>query len=169
MPHKIIDKNVVMAASRLADHVTPECERQALDLLSSFLREQSFKIVLDNLGEALKEYKKKLRRGDPNQSVPFAHQFLVHLLNNQYNPDFYVQVEITQVEGGEEGDFEEFPADERLANFKRADRKWVAMAIAHQQQHGFPAPIVYTIDKDWPSVANILPDYDIQLECICPA
>jgi hypothetical protein len=168
MPHKIIDTNVFMAASGLADHITSDCERQALDLLVSFLRGQSFKIVLDNLGEALKEYKRNLGVNS-NSSTPFTNQFLVHLFNHQYNPAFYVQVQITKVEGGEEGDFKEFPADERLANFKRADRKWVAMAVAHQRQYDSPAPIVYTVDKDWPSVANIVSNYDIQLECICPA
>lgn len=172
MPHKIIDTNVFMAASGLADHLPPDsaCERQSLRLLIAFFRHQQFKVVFDNLGEAIREYKKNLKV-DPNPSAPLAHQILAHLNSYRFNPEseFYVQVQITKVEGGEEGEFAEYPADERLATFDPSDRKWVAMAIAHQQQYGSPAPIVNAVDSDWLPVQPILAEYGVQVEQICPA
>lgn len=71
-------------------------------------------------------------------------------------------VAIHPIQSGES--FAEFPADANLAGFDRADRKFVAVALAS----GDSPPIVNATDSDWWLFREALQRHGVQVEFLCP-
>jgi len=60
-------------------------------------------------------------------------------------------------------DYEEFPDDDALANFDKSDRKYVAVAIASQEN----PPILNAGDRGWVRHKEALEKY-VEIEFLCP-
>lgn len=83
-------------------------------------------LILDNHGLIISEYRNYLNyRGQPGAGDAFLRWFF----NNRGKPDLCKEVVITTM-NHEWRQFEEFPNDDRLSKFDKADQKFVATAIA---------------------------------------
>jgi hypothetical protein len=119
-------------------------------------------ILLDDGWYILKEYMGNLRsEGQPG----IGDAFLKWVLTNRRNPVCCEWVHITPASGsrGDES-FEEFPDDAELDGFDPADRKFVAVALAHSEA----PPILNAVDAGWWTFREALSKYAVQVEFLCP-
>ena len=65
-------------------------------------------------------------------------------------------------------DFEEFPNDDdALTGFPKTDRKFIAVALAHQRDAGEIPTILLAIDRGWLEFMNALVSHGINVDLIC--
>jgi hypothetical protein len=60
--------------------------------------------------------------------------------------------------------YKSFPDDERLSKFDPPDRKFVAVAVAHENH----PPILQAADSKWLGWAPALSDHGIEVDFLCP-
>ncbi len=157
----IVDTNVpVVANSRSAKHASSTCIRFCIHTLLDI--QQQHTLILDDRWRILKEYQRNLNStGEPG----IGDSFLKWALDNRTNPSHCELVPITPLPNSVDGnDFAEFPADPALANFDRADRKFVAIALAHSEK----PPILNATDTDWWNHHIILEKQGVQITFLCP-
>ncbi len=68
---------------------------------------------------------------------------------------------ITPIDHG--ASFDEFPTDPELNDFDADDRKFVAVALAHQQK----PPILQAVDAAWWKIKDILLRNGVNIEFLC--
>lgn len=151
----IIDTNVLLVANRQHAGVSEACIVSCAKRLAAVMA--NGRVAVDDGYLIIKEYQKKTQ---PQVGKRPGDAFVKWLLRNNANPSRCDRV--TLVEHRERG-FESFPDDDRLANFDRADRKFVAVAAAHADR---PA-IVQAADSKWLGWASALEDHGIFVEFIC--
>ena len=156
----IIDTNVAVVANQRDVSAGLRCIGRCIRHLREV--QERHVVVLDQNWLILREYMRELRsEGQPG----VGDAFLKWILTNQANPARCEMVFITPVPGSEDGnDFNEFPNDARLADFDRADRKFVAVAIAHSES----PPICNATDTDWRPVVSVLGEYGVMVKFLCP-
>ena len=114
------------------------------------------KLVLDDDRRILNEYIRNLH----TRGIEFGDRFLRDLLTNiDKMCDF---VSITNVDGLE-NEFLEFPSDPALANFDPADRKFIAVAVAHSDN----PPILQAVDSEWFKYRDNLMQNGVTIEFFC--
>ena len=151
----VIDTNVLLVANGSHACVSPQCVISCVERLQ---RIQTTGIVAVDAGWLMVgEYQNKTR---PNQPKGVGDAFLKWLLQNQFNSKRCVRVELTQVA---ENCFEQFPVDQRLADFDPSDCKFVAVAAAHPDR----PPILQAVDSKWLEWAPILEDNGVNVEFLC--
>lgn len=155
----VIDTNVLVVANDKAEQAGPDCVLACIAALEQAMQRKL--ILVDSGMRILDEYRRQASlAGQPG----LGDAFLKWLWSNQANPHHCVQVEITPKEIDPE-DFEEFPADPCLAGFDRADRKFVAVALAS----GKTPTILDATDSDWWNFRIPLQANGLQIEFLCPA
>jgi len=114
-------------------------------------------LVLDDLGLIVREYLQQLSiSGRPGIGDAFARW--AH--DSQFDPDCCARVSITP----DDESFAEFPSDEGLSEFDLADRKFVAVACAHDQ-----APhILQAVDSKWWRLRDELRAAGVNIQFVCP-
>lgn len=158
MSAAVVDTNVAIVANGRAPQAGDGCVAACIEALLE-MRERR-RILLDEAGEILDEYLRYLSfSGQPGP----GDAFFKWLWSNQANPEHCRQVPITPAAEAGRG-FEEFPDDPDLAGFDRADRKFVAVAIAC----GEPAPIWNASDTDWWSCREVLRRHGVEVRFLCP-
>lgn len=110
------------------------------------------------MGLILQEYRRHL---SPSGQPGSGEAFFKWLWDNQANPQIYIPVAITPTPDGR--DFAEFPNNPALASFDRSDRKFVAVACAHQDH----PPIINAVDTDWLHYEQILAFHGVAVEHVC--
>lgn len=151
----VIDTNVLAVANSAAPQAGPHCVRACVGRLDEA---RSAVVWLDEGGHVLAEYFKQNQKAKP---YGVGTLFLRHLLDNQANPQRCRRVPITP---HPERKYEEFPDDQRLYPFDRADRKFVAVALAS----GEHPPIINASDSDWWPVRHVLEEHGVLVEFLCP-
>lgn len=153
----VVDTNVPAVASH-PDGEFPRCVAACVRRLVEFMKTGT--LVLDDGRRILTEYMRQLRSsGQPG----IGDVFLKWVLTNLQNPRRCSAVSITPV-GNTGQDFAEFPSDPRLALFDPDDRKFVAVARAHQEH----PPILQALDSDWWGVRDVLKDNGVTVDFLCP-
>jgi hypothetical protein len=151
----VVDTNVLIVANEASDHVEIDCVLAAIDALSALRR--SGIVALDDGFLILDEYREHASlAGQPG----VGDEFLRHLYDNLYNEAACRLIKITTVE---DHTFEEFPTDERLANFDRNDRKFVAVALGCEPI----AEVLNATDTDWWHHREALEDHGIEVRFLC--
>lgn len=153
----VIDTNVILVANGQHAEVSPACVGACVSLLSEVTR--SGRIAIDDGYAILREY---LHKTSPQVGKRPGDAFLKWVLRNDANPARCDRVPI--VAHPERG-FVSFPADARLGDFDRSDRKFVAVAAAHAER---PA-IAQAADSKWLKWAPALKEHHITVEFLCPA
>ena len=154
----VVDTNVPIVANGRTPQAGPSCVLACIDALDDLRLHQ--KIVLDNLGRILDEYRNNLSaKGQPG----VGHVFFKWVWQNQGNTAHCEMVEIHPRSNGE--DYEEFPDDPELARFDRSDRKFVAVALASGSQ----PPILNAVDSDWWVYQEPLRKHGVKIEFLCPS
>lgn len=108
------------------------------------------KLIIDEAREFVSEYMRKT----PN--FPLGEQFIKWLSQNMWQLGGVETVPIHKTTGG----YEEFPADKDLQEFDLADRKFVAVAIAHPQK----PPVLEATDGKWWKWEKTLSRHGIRVE-----
>ncbi|HOX39973.1 MAG TPA: hypothetical protein PL033_18475 [Candidatus Brocadiia bacterium] len=115
-------------------------------------------VVIDDEMRILEEYKNNLSMsGQPGP----GDAFMKWVWDNQANPRRCEQVRIT--EDAAKG-FAEFPDDQRLADFDRSDRKFVAVALASRNR----PEILNAVDSDWWNCRVALEECGVIIRFLCP-
>lgn len=161
----ILDTNVIVIANGISPQASGDCVKRCRERLDQIL-EGSEKVVLDYEQHILREYRRNLkeagrlrrRRGD---------LFLQWLRQNQWNPEKCSLVHITSL-AGNGNEVAEFPNDDKaLTNFHKKDRKFIAAALAYQQEAGHAPTILLAIDRGWLQFTKTLANHGISVEFIC--
>jgi hypothetical protein len=112
---------------------------------------------LDEQWLILREYANQLSTsGQPGPGDAFFRW----VLTNRANPN---RCRLVRVTAHSDREFEEFPSDERLAQFDRADRKFVAVAVSAA------APIWIAVDRGWWIARHELTRAGVSLVFLCEA
>lgn len=152
----VVDTNVLVVANEASAHATLDCIITSIDALSALRR--SGVVALDDEFLILEEYR---RRASPAGQPGIGDAFLRHLYDNLYNEAVCRLVTVTPIE---DGSFAEFPADDRLANFDRDDRKFVVVALGCKPT----ARVLNATDTDWWHHREALEDNGVQVRFLCP-
>jgi len=158
MPAVVIDTNVLVAANNKSEQAGPDC---ILACVAALEKAKSRKLVLVDSGMRIfEEYRRyACLSGRPG----LGDAFCKWLWNNQANPLHCEQVQITP-KANDPQDFEEFPDDTDLAGFDRADRKFVAVALASGKQ----PTILNATDSDWWDFKGPLEANGLRIKFLCP-
>lgn len=164
----IIDTNVIVVANgkSAAPQATEECVIRCRARLAEILQ-GSERILLDDKKRIIQEYKNNLNQ----KGRGFGDRFWQELVRRMYrygnNQDKVIIVPITSL-AGNGTDFEEFPnEDASLKDFHKKDRKFVAVALAYQRDHGQEAPILQAEDSGWDEFRSALAAHGVRVDSIC--
>lgn len=154
----VVDTNVPIVANDKHPNASPDCVIACVDALEE-VRENGI-LLLDDLGLIFGEYKKKLNMsGQPG----LGDAFIKWIHDVQGDETHCKQVHITP-SAVDPLNFDEFPADERLKNFDRSDRKFVAVALASGEE----SQILNAVDSDWANHFAALSENGLHIEFLCP-
>ena len=158
----IVDTNVIVIAND-TDDKREDCRDRCQDRLQQ-IRDQGETVILDDGWQIFEEYERYVK---PNTRKRDGDLFVKRLLQNLRNPDICKMVHITPVVGNS-NDFAEFPNDdEALVGFHKKDRKFIAVALAHQRDVGETPTILLAIDKGWLPFTDALASYGVSVDLIC--
>ena len=152
----VVDTNVPLVANGKADHADRECEDACVRKLIQIQSEH--RTLLDDKQLIFQEYRKKLSHsGQPGM----GDAFFKWLWENQANEQHCRIVPVTvHADRG----FAEFPDDARLSSFDRADRKFVAVALAS----GAGPQVLNAVDRDWWDHREALKENGVNVVFLCP-
>lgn len=158
----IVDTNVPLNAAHTSGESRLEiiCALACLQFIERVMNSNDMGIVLDANNEIFREYYKNIANGAQNS---VAMQFLN-----------WVQRNLTLREGGRvsqhslrkasENCYQDFPnEDGRLSGFDPADKKFVALSIAHPDH----PPIVQGSDSLWWGYRDILKQNGVHVAFLC--
>ena len=151
----VVDTNVVVVANGRSEQASSDCVETCGERLEEIMRGEKT-LVLDNRWIILREYMQNLR----SNGADVGDRFLGWILVNK--DDRCDLVSITSVDGSD-NEFEEFPPDPALKDFDPADRKFVAVALAHSER----PPILQAVDSQWWDFRDAFRRNDIIVEFIC--
>ena len=151
----IIDTNVILVANGQHDDASFDCVAACALRLKSAMNDR---IALDDDFEILLEYQNKTQ---PKKGNGPGDAFVKWALQNNANTKHCDRVPLQK--HAKRG-YESFPDDERLVNFDPPDRKFVAVAAAHDEH----PPIAQAVDSKWVDWAPLLADHGITVEFVCP-
>ena len=153
----VVDTNVAVTADHRAT-AGPDCIRACVSALQDIMAGNK-KLVLDEAGEIVSEYRDNLySQNQPNIGMVF----LRWIWTNQYNANHCSRVRINiKLHSG--GDYEEFPPHGGLRDFDFADRKFVAVAIAHEDK----PMILEATDTKWWGWKDALLECGVRVKFLC--
>lgn len=158
----IVDTNVIVIGNGDADHASSDCIDRCQDRLEQILSRPE-KIVIDDGWRILGEYE---RNTEPNTRKGVGDLFVKTVMQNQGDPNICKIVHITPM-AGNGTDFDEFPTDNALQGFDPDDRKFIAVALAHQRGTGETPNILLAIDRGWLEYMSALANHGITVDLIC--
>lgn len=150
----ILDTNVPVKASYAhTDYGDEELELigACVDFIHGFMKNPDSKLVLDMEWEIINEYRRNMKQ------TPMGTQFMNWV--NMYISRADFTKDIVKLERQEEG-YDAFPNDIALDGFDLADRKFVALALSHNEK----PPIIQAADGKWLEYVDKLKEYGIHIE-----
>ena len=158
MGNYVIDTNVLVIVEDISNANWLECAEACTQILNKI--EEHGRILLDNRWFILGEYIRNLtHNGQPG----LGNAFLKWIFENQGNDSFCRFLSITPNGPGDDA-FLEFPSDSELSTFDRADRKFVAVALASNLN----PYILNATDSDWWDHRNALESNGLRIIFLCP-
>jgi hypothetical protein len=156
MTEYIVDTNVPLVAQGTATHMSDNCVFNCANFLLK-LFEGEFILVIDNDYHLIGEYQNQMPKGSQAQ---YGNRFLRWIYTNQANPQKIKTVEINKLD---EFNFKEVPRSIIDIGFDNSDRKFVAVAIANENQ----ASIVQAADSKWIGWEEALNKEGVSIHFIC--
>ena len=151
----VVDTNVVVVANGRSQQASATCVLTCSERLQQIINGE-VKLALDDGRRILNEYMRNLQTG----GIDIGDRFLRWLLTNKDSVcDF---VSITPIDGSDY-EFNEFPTDTELTNFDPADRKFIAVALAHPDN----PTILQAVDSKWWNYRDILIQNGVVIDFIC--
>jgi hypothetical protein len=157
MPPAVIDTNVLLVANGSHPDASPECREACVRRLLA--QQRGGITVIDTGNRILAEYGNKTR---PNQARGAGDAFLKWLHQNKHTTTRVHQVALNE---SEKDSYAEFPNVELQARFDPSDRKFVAVAHAHESK-----PAVWqAADCKWLDWWRELFVMGVKVEFLCKA
>jgi len=154
----VVDTNVAIVANEKSGQASPECVIACVDYLNEIMLNES--LALDDKWRILKEYTTYLKsEGQPGVGDRFLRWILLNQATGKI--DF---VPITSLEN-DSTNFKEFPSDPHLEKFDPADRKFVAVTLAHPEH----PPVLNAVDPGWWLFRSALEDNGVNIQFLCEA
>ena len=154
MTEVIIDTNVAVVANEQSAIVDPACAIACKRFIGGII-DSGQVVLLDSADEIRAEYARAVRMGRPYQ---LGAQFLLHVLQHQYDDRHVRRVNLAR---RPDGTFADFPDTPELAAFDRSDRKFAALA----RKTGIP--VTNATDSDWADHAPALKAHGIAVDFLC--
>jgi hypothetical protein len=151
----VIDTNVLLVANGQHSDVSPACVTACSQRLADVIANGRF--AIDDGFAILKEYQNKTSHKSGKGP---GDAFLKWALRNNANPARCDQIRLV---AHPERSFESFPDDVQLKDFDPADRKFVAVASAHDEK----PPILQAADSKWLNWAPVLSRHGISVDFLC--
>jgi len=137
--HCVVDTNVATTANGMNDGVSQGCVLASARALQCVMG--GGHIYIDACGLIVGEYQRNLKRsGQPGP----GDAFFKWLLTNEWSSHLVTRVPITPKQHDSE-DFEELPATDDGTVYDRSDRKFLAVAAAHEDH----PHILQSFDSKW--------------------
>lgn len=155
----VVDTNVLAVSDGRAEAQASAMCRAACDARLRELQTNGV-VVIDRGFLLLGEYLKNINMR--KQSVAVA--FLKWLMQGSAKDARVSSVTLTPTNAAKTA-FAEHPEHPGLAGFDKSDRKFVAVAYAHQPQ----ATILNAVDTDWLAIRVPLAELGVGLESVCEA
>lgn len=153
----VVDTNVAVVANLQHENAEADCIEASIHALSH-ARQQL--VLVDDEQRIFNEYRGQLSHsGQPGA----GDAFFKWLWDNQANPKRCRQIAITPLDDSDT-EFAEFPSDPALLRFDRADRKFVAVALAS----GLEPTVLNSSDTDWWNYRESLERNGVVIEFLCP-
>ncbi len=154
----VVDSNVPHVACGLTPEAGAACNHACVQRLARIMRDGG--LLLDADGLILHEYLRKLGfAGKPGA----GRAFVKWAYDNQFNDGLCRRVPITRTDDGWRR-FAEFPDDNALRGFDVSDQKFVAVALASDED----PPILNAVDSDWWNYGPALARHGVVVENLCP-
>ncbi|MCX6879368.1 MAG: hypothetical protein NTW21_37030 [Verrucomicrobia bacterium] len=153
----VVDTNVILVANGQHQDISPACVVACALKLQSIMT--GGRIALDQGFEILLEYQNKTT---PKKNNRPGDAFVKWALQNNANSRL---CDLVPLEPHPERRYKSFPDDARLANFDPPDRKFVAVAAAHEKR----PPILQAADSKWLGWTPSLEEHGITVDFLCPA
>jgi hypothetical protein len=151
----VVDTNVVIVAN---GRESPQASIQCVAACIQSHREimTAGRIALDRGDLIFEEYLPYARW---HGQIRVGDAFFKWVFDHYWNPERCDLVPITP----RDNSFEEFPAEERLAGFDPADRKFVAVAVSHPDH----PPILQAVDTKWREFVEPLDERGVNVQFLC--
>ena len=152
----VVDTNVPLVANGKAEQADLACEVACVRKLRQIRSEH--RTLLDDNQLIFKEYRRRLSHsGQPG----VGDAFFKWLWENQFNEKHCRTVSLTvHADRG----FAEFPDDPRLEKFDKADRKFVAVALASETD----PQVLNATDTDWWDHCRAFEENGVNVLFLCP-
>jgi hypothetical protein len=150
--HHAVDTNVLVAANGRDTHADLVCRRAAVAQLIAIRSAKS--LLLDAGREVLREYQARMNfAGAPG----IGDEFFRWAFENQ------ATLPLIELHHEDERGYEEFPESQELRAFDPADRKFVALVVAHGD-----AVVVNALDSDYSESSAGLTAAGVRILELCP-
>ena len=153
MSEVIIDTNVAVIANRQNANVVISCVDACVLFLTAA---RNAHVVLIDVGDEIRaEYAGALQMRRPYE---LGAQFLIHVLQHQYNPARVRRVPLDKTDAGA---FADFPNTAHLAAFDPSDRKFAALSRKTN------VPVTNATDSDWADHRTALTANGVVVHFLC--
>lgn len=150
----VVDTNVAVTANGKCDHASVSCQLACVEFLQGLVSRAKDKIVLDDRGLILDEYKRRFSyRGQPG----VGDAFFKFIHDHMYSGHKVECVAVTPIEDDTRG-FEQLPVN----NFDASDRKFLAAAVSAH------ARVANAVDTDWHCKRELVASLQVEVCQICP-
>ena len=151
----VVDTNVILVANQQHENVSGNCVCSCISILTNLMK--NGKVFIDNSFEIIQEYQKKTQ---PNTGNRPGDIFVKWVLQNKANIGRCEQVALVP---HHQRVWDSFPTDKKLANFDKADRKFVAVSNACSAK----PPILQAADTRWLKWSADLKRHGIEVTFLC--
>jgi hypothetical protein len=154
----VVDVNVAIVANGKSPQADLDCQSACVDALLGVA--ETGRIVLDDGRRILSEYQRHL---SPSGQPGLGDAFMQWVWENQAVAERCELVPLTPRGAGAD-EFAEFPDDPELRTFHRDDRKYVAVALASQEN----PEVLNAVDVDWWQHKDTLARNGVRIRFLCP-
>jgi hypothetical protein len=155
----VVDTNVLVTAAGANDAASAECEAASVQALRDLIAHGH--VFIDDGGRIIGEYRQGIDLGGKSD---VGEEFLEWVIANEFNIARVTRVPLTP-RVGEAEDFEELPAPPTGVRYDPSDRKFLAVAAAHDDH----PPILQALDSKWWGWAQALAAAGVTIHFLCPA
>jgi len=153
----IIDTNVAIVANARGDEYETNCQISCVEKIRYICSTAKHRIVLDEEGEILKEYRAHLNaHGQPGVG-DFFYRHLINFRGNQKRV-----TEVSLEKDATTNEYVAFPDHPDLNGFDHADRKFVAAALITK------GTILNAVDPDYSEHKAPLKACGVKVKELCP-
>ncbi|MCC7043764.1 MAG: PIN domain-containing protein [Acidobacteria bacterium] len=155
----VVDTNVLVTAAGANDAASAACAAASVQVLRDLIAHGH--VFIDDGGRIVEEYRRGIDLGGKSDA---GEEFLKWLITNEFNVARVTRVALTP-KPDDPQDFAELPALPAGLAYDPADRKFIAVAAAHDDH----PPVLQTLDSKWWGWRDALAAAGVIIHFLCPA